>query len=206
MKKKSESEKPSLPSWDEIRKKPVLMFHTLRGPMMGHFDRAANTANSKSDAVRIYAPAMVQFMAPSNVVYLPAAFVEHHIDVYLSTIMGTSPVPVVILQGYSGYFESFIKGGYTMQPMVMRAKIEGDEHSVELSQATTPSEPAAEPPDDEAVVTCPGCQATVADWQDHYPVLVPIAEGKGWECELRFPGLREKYPNYEPPHPTTVET
>lgn len=184
------------------------MFHTLRGPMMGHFDRAANTAHSKSDAVRIYAPAMVQFMAPSNVVYLPAAFVEHHIDVYLSTIMGTSPVPEVILQGYSGYFETFIKGGYTMQPMVMRAKIEGEEHSIEMSQAATPSEPSADP-DEDAVVTCPGCQATVADWQDHYPMLTQAGgpdSQKLWTCEIRQPGLREAHPNYEPPHPTTVET
>lgn len=172
--------------------------------MMGHFDRAANTANSKSDAVRIYAPAMVQFMAPSNVVYLPVAFVEHHIDVYLSTIMGTSPAPAVILQGYTGYFETFIKGGYTMQPLVMRAKIDGEEHTVELSQATTPSEPAAADSSDEAVVTCPGCQATVADWQDHYPVFLTTEGGEGWGCELRIPGLREKFPDYEPPHPTSV--
>ena len=187
-------------TWDDVCKKPVLMFHTLRGPMMGHFDRAANTANSKSDAVRIYAPAMVQFMPPSNVVYLPVAFVEHHIDVYLSTVMGTSPVPEAVLQGYSGYFQTFIQGGYAMQPMVMRAGIEGEEHKIELSPATVKNVETTGA-DESAVVTCPGCQATVADWTDHYPVIL---DDGSWACELRFPGLREKYPDYDPPHPTSV--
>jgi hypothetical protein len=207
-KKKSVNEKRSLPSWDDVRKKPILMFQTPKGPMMGHFDRAANSAGSKLDAVRLYAPAMVTFVPPSSVVFLPVAFVEHHLDLYLTAIIGTNPPPDIITQGYTGYFESFIKGGYVMQPMIMRAKIDGEEHSVEMSQAATPSEPVPEP-DDEAVVTCPGCQATVADWQDHYPVQVttPVPNwSQTWTCEIRQPGLREQYPGYEPPHPTSVES
>jgi len=165
--------------------------------MMGYFDRAANSAGSKLDAVRLYAPAMVTFMPPSSVVFLPIAFVEHHLDLYLSSVIGTNEPPEIIIKGYQGYFENFIVGGYAMQPVVMRAKIEGDEHAVELS----PSVPVEGETDDSDVVTCPGCQASVADWQDHYPVL----EEKLWTCELRVPGLKEKYPNYEPPHPLSVQ-
>jgi hypothetical protein len=205
-KKKSVNEKLLLPPWDEIRKKQLLMFQTPRGPMMGRYDRAANTAGSKLDAVRLYAPAMVTFVPPSNVVFLPIAFVEHHLDLYLTAIIGTNIPPAIVAQGYDGYFENFIKGGYAMQPVVMRAKIEGEEHTVELSTDSAAGvEPSGE--DDNAVVTCPGCQATVADWQDHYPVLVEAGDQDWrWTCELRVKGLREQYPNYEPPHPATLPT
>ena len=195
------NEKPSPLSWDEVRKKPILMFQTPKGPMMGHFDRAANTAGSKLDAVRLYAPAMVTFVPPSSVVFLPIAFIEHHLDLYLTAIIGTNQPQDLIVKGYEGYFETFIKGGYTMQPMIMRAKIEGDEHTVELSSQSPLDDTRETEPDEEVVVTCPGCKATVADWQDHFPVNIE----KQWTCELRQPGLREQYADYEPPHPTTVE-
>lgn len=171
--------------------------------MMGHFDRAANSAGSKLDAVRLYAPAMVTFMPPSNVVFLPIAFVEHHLDLYLTTIIGTNEPPDLIVKGYHGYFENFIIGGYAMQPVVMRAKIEGEEHTVELSPSQVDGSAPVEGDDEHDVVTCPGCQATVADWQDHYPVHV---EGTGWTCELRQPGLKEKFPSYDPPHPSTFQS
>ncbi len=202
-KTKSENETPSLLSWDDVRKKKVLMFQTLRGPMMGRYDKIPNT-----QAVRIYAPAMVTMPNAANVVFLPVAFVEHHMDLYLATVMGTNVPPEVVLKGYEGYFEQFIKGGYAMIPVVIRAGIEGKEHSVDVStQPKDPAEASAEPAADDAEL-CPGCKATVADWQDHFPVLTQAGGDQGqklWTCELRQPGLRETHPNYEPPHPSTVE-
>ena len=194
-KKKPGNVKLSLRPWDEVRNLPVLMFQTLKGPMMGHVE----AVNAKRDTIRVYAPAMVTFMPPSNVVYLPVAFVEHHLDLFPTNVLGTNSVSDLIIQGYVGFFENFIKGGYNMQPVVMRAQIDGPEAKIELS-SDTPTEPADE--DSTVIETCPGCRATVADWQDHFPVY---SAGTGeWTCELRIPGLREKHPGYMPPHPTDV--
>ncbi len=170
--------------------------------MMGHFDKMPN-----GGAVRIYAPAMVTMPNASNVVFLPVAFIEHHMDLYLSTVMGTNMPPEIVLKGYAGFFEQFIRGGYAMVPVVVRAGIEGQEHAVEVSTPAADSTKEGEAPADDAEV-CPGCQATVADWQDHFPVLTQAGGDLGqklWTCELRQPGLRELHPQYEPPHPSTVE-
>lgn len=110
---------------EKARKLPLTMFHTLKGPVMGHAKPGGR------QYVRVWAPAALHMPSPSNVLFLPVAFCEEYIDLSLATLFGIGTVPEIVAQGYDGFFENFLKGNYRMQPVAMRAGIEGDTHSVE---------------------------------------------------------------------------
>lgn len=191
-KKKLRQETPQLPDWERIRQLPVEMYNLASlGPVIGHRE-----AKIKS-TIRLWAPAMLRIAPPTNVIYMPVAFVETYFDLNMSFVAGTNPPPDIIVRGYRRYVEEFIKGAYNMTPVALQAEVPTDPHVG----------PAVDP-DKEKLEKCPACQALVSNWQSHYPVEVPLTPRDNggpppmtWICEMTEPDIRAKFPNYEPRRP-----
>ncbi len=113
---------------EKAQKLPLAMFHTLKGPVVGH----AKPGGTR--AVRIWAPAVLSMPTPANVLYLPVTFCEEFIDLQYGLVWAMSPVPEIVAKGYEGFFKNFAEGNYRMQPLVMNAGTPGEEHT----QALTP--------------------------------------------------------------------
>lgn len=177
------------------------MYQTVKGPIIGHYERQTN-----SHVSRLWAPAMIAMPSPVNVIFMPLMAVEEYFDLWEHLVLGTHPTPELFEAGYRGYVEHFEKGAYRMQPVVVNAHIPGEAHKVEL------------PKEETVLERCPACQQEVSNWQSHYPALVDVSpEGevrltdrqaslpdgwqRQWTCEIAIPDIRARFPDYEPPRP-----
>lgn len=137
--------------------------------------------------VLIWAPARLASPTPTSVIYLPVAFVETRLLLRWGIMFGTSDAPVAVLQGYEGYFDEFLKGSYTMRPVVINAGIEAEQVSTEAQPV--PAEPTIE--------LCPACKQGLSAWNAHHPVKVDDV----WKCEIDTPDIRELFPDAKPERP-----
>ena len=104
------------------------MFQTIRGPIMGRF------AEETQKYCRLYAPAYVGQQEETKLVFSPLAFCEEYLDLYKDSaaVFGENSIPLIVLQGYEGYFNEFIKGSYRLGALVYaNVGMEGKLHVVE---------------------------------------------------------------------------
>ena len=121
-KKAAQQNEVKPPTWEEVAKYPLVMYNTLgRGIIIGLF------GGTNESIVRVYAPACILEVPPSNISFLPLFPVEHFMDLRQACIFSSSPIPVILAQGYLGYFEQFCKGSYKLQPVVINAAIDAPE-------------------------------------------------------------------------------
>lgn len=155
----------------------------MRGPIVGHF----YIPDQKIEAVRVYAPAAVSIIEPNHMAFLPLMFVGEVITLFTYAMLGMNEPTDKVLEGYEGYVDNFVTGAYEM--------VANDAVDSQIA------------PDDEGNddprEACPGCEREVSDWQDHYPVFVPRT--RVWTCEKLVMDIREMYPDYEPPHPSSIK-
>lgn len=208
---------PVLEDWDEVRKLPVMMIHTAGGPpLMGHVQ--IGTAG-----IRFYAPAQVVMPNERNVLFQPFPFIRRAVDIMWPAVRAKNiDIDDLILRGYVGFFEAFIKDAYAMRPVVMSAGYEA------------PEPPVAPPPDDVverfSMAHCPACNLEVSNWAAHYPVLIDESKREEdadsvflgealtdtalwdagvptvkWVCEIVHQDIRERYLDYTPPKPLSTE-
>ena len=92
---------------------------------------------------------MIGQPVPSKVIFLPVAFCEEYIELFWTTMFGTSPPPSIVAQGYESYLEQFIKGSYNMQPLLMNAGVDAEAVMVDDPRFATP----------EGLNPCPACSS-----------------------------------------------
>lgn len=132
------STRPDAARWEQLKKLPVRMFQTPRGPIMGLLEREVTRG------VRLWAPAWVNMPSEANVIWLPVAFVETYFDLYWNMLIGTHDIPELVEKGYRGFVEQFIKGSYQMKPVITSAGVDADPHTVELPKVETAEAAPAE--------------------------------------------------------------
>jgi hypothetical protein len=152
-KQPSANVKPTSKSpWEGREKLPIGIFHTITGPIIGRVGKETKLK------VVVYAPARLQPVSATKVLYHPIAFVEEHITLYHSAMLGDSPIPVVIAEGYQDYYKEFVKGSFTMAPILINAGVDGSKEAVDAMQhdsapvpaeAATPAPPAVSVPFEE---------------------------------------------------------
>jgi hypothetical protein len=179
------------------------MFHFAGGPPI-----IAHVQEGRA-GYRLWAPAQVTQTGPTAVAYLPVAFVEKYLDILFAGIRGTNPVQAIILQGYAGFFDLFVKDSFQMKPLVMPAGIDVEDGPPTVDLPPLASQVPSGPERPAPLERCPGCGQELSNWQAHYPVFNDTPElkigtrdaGQGWICEAIYPGLREAFPDYVPPEP-----
>lgn len=118
--------------WEAREKLKIGLFHTLTGPIIGRVGKQTK------GRVTVFAPARLQLVSPTKVLYHPIAFVDEQIDLVFSGFLGESPVPAVIAEGYLGYFKEFAKGGFLMMPIVISAGVDASEAGMKAMQHDMP--------------------------------------------------------------------
>ena len=106
--------------WSKIKKLPVRIFQSVRGPMIGH----AYVLNKS--ITRLYAPANVGAPTERNIMYMPLLFCEEYIDLRTESaaFFGEHPVPPIVEEGYKQFVEEFMKASYRMKPIVAAAGVD----------------------------------------------------------------------------------
>ncbi len=146
----------ALPEWNQIRKFPVRMYQTIRGPIMGHAEIDMRSTT------RLWAPAHVGSPELGKVAYVPLEFCEEYLDLRVDSaaVFGSNPVPDVVLTGYTTYVDEFMRGSYRMAPVTARIGV--DACQVEIRDSRIP-EPAPVAPNTSPCGSCGKPQNDHAD-------------------------------------------
>lgn len=146
-----DSKKTKLLDWSRIRKLPVEMYQSIRGPIMGHAQHISSTC------IRIWAPAWTGFDG-SKRTWLPLDCCEEYLDIdpRSAAFFGTNPVPDIVALGYTEYVNEFMKGSYKMKPVVAEMRVDGTQ--VMNVDSRIPPVPA-EAPLPERTAVCGSCGA-----------------------------------------------
>lgn len=129
-------------TWDDIRKFPLVLFHTAGAPpLIGRLEKET------TKGVKIWAPANLVLPSLTSVVYLPIAFVDKYIELLWAGIRGTHPIDPIIATGYESFFDQFIQNAYRMQPIGMSAGVDvpGGAASQDLPPLQTQGDPDEAP-------------------------------------------------------------
>jgi len=112
---------PTSLDWQEIKQLPIYVLHTLRGPMTGRIEVLDD------DTLKVWAPAMLNFVSDTNVIYMPTAFVEHFICVSKKSLIGWCPAPAIIATNYdTRFYQQFAEDSFRMHPVIIGAAINAE--------------------------------------------------------------------------------